>query len=269
MNVSFQIDGLDRMNERLARHPERLAMAAESQLKMQARFLARDLARETAPVGFGERARAGIAKRVAQDVRLMFPANQLSQRNASRVYELIKAEFDEGTADAFWREWRKGNTAKAERYMRRRGIKRGVDESEYERRRKAGDLRGAPIALAAESRVESMIRRRQKRVGMAKAGWYQAARGVGGRLRVTNSGNGKTVAAFPKWVIAAGSGLALGGARVRSGPRPMVKIFSKVRHGKKALRREVMAKALAATQVRLRKVVEQAVKAENRKRFKR
>lgn len=269
MNVGFQIDGLDRMNERLARHPERLAMAAESQLKMQARFLARDLARETAPVGFGERARAGIAKRVAQDVRLMFPANQLSQRNASRVYELIKAEFDEGTADAFWREWRKGNRAKAERYMRRRGIKRGVDENEYERRRKAGDLRGAPIALAAESRVESMIRRRQKRVGMAKAGWYQAARGVGGRLRVTNSGNGKTVAAFPKWVIAAGSGLALGGATVQSGPRPMVTIFSNVRHGKKALRREVMAKALAATQVRLRKVVEQAVKAENKKRFKR
>lgn len=269
MKVDFQIQGIDEIVGRFAKHPARVEKATESQLRSQARGLCKDLSRFTGPEGFGERARRQIAKFIESDVRKMFPANELSAANANQVFKLIKKQFGEEVADAFWFHFKSKDLERAGRFMRRRGLPRGVNESEYDRRRKrSGGVGGEPIALASKSRVESLIRRRQKRIGMAKAGWYQAARGVGGRLRTTNSA-GVTRAAFPKWVIAAGRGMQLGGARFKGGSRMQMLIFSRVRHGRAALRSEVMTRALAATQVRLKKVLEKAIEAENKKHFKR
>jgi hypothetical protein len=269
MKVDFQIQGLDEITGRFAKHPARIEKATESQLRMQARSLCKDLSYYTGPEGFGERSRRQIARFIEADLRKMFPANELSTSNANQIYKLVNQQFGEEVADAFWFHFKAQDYQKAGRYMRRRGIPRGVNESEYDRRRKRpGGVGGDPIALASKSRVESLIRRRQKRIGMAKSGWYQAARGVGGRLRTTNSA-GVTRATYPKWVIAAGRGLQLGGARFKGGRQMQMLIYSRVRHGRAALRAGVMTKALAATQVRLKKVLEKAIEAENKKYFKR
>jgi hypothetical protein len=266
MNVDFKISGIERISGKMTRHPERLAKEALTQLRTQARSLCRDLAFETAPVGFGERARRGIAKSIERDLRRMFPANQLGPANGGRIYELVEHVFDKETADAFWYHYKAGDYNRAGRIMRRRGIPRTVDEAAYERARRDGKLNGPPIALAAPSRVNALLKRKLKRIGMAKAGWYQAARGVGGRLRVT-TGTGATKAAFPKWVIAAGSGLSLGGAGVRGGDRPRVVIYSKVRHGRRALGDAVMGRAIKRTERRMGKIMEKAIEAKNRKTF--
>jgi len=268
MNIDFNIEGLDRINQKLAKYPERLAKETLSQLKMEARSLSKDLAYETSPRGFGERARRQIAKSIDRDVRRLFPENELTTGNASQVYDILESHFDKGVADAFWLQFKSGNHEKASKFLRRRGLPRGVRAEEYETRRKQkGGVGRKPIALAARSRIESMIRKKQKRIGMAKAGWYQAARGVGGRLRTTSSASGKAVAAFPKWVIAAGRGLNLGGARVVAGANPSVTIFSDVRHGRKALKQGVMTRALARTELRMKKVLAKKIEAENRKNF--
>ena len=163
-------------------HPKRVEKASLSQLKSEARGLCRDLAFETAPVGFGGRARRGVAAAIERDVRRMFPVNELSVANGSRIYALVRETFDEEVADAFWYYYKRRDYQRAGRIMRRRGIPRSVDEAAYARALKNGRrLDDPPIALGSESRIASLIRKRQKRIGMAKAGWYQAARGVGGR----------------------------------------------------------------------------------------
>lgn len=269
MNVNFSIEGVPGLNAKLAKHPERLAAAALAQVKSQARLVAGSLAKGTAPVGFGETTRKKLVNIITAEITRAFPVNEIDSQNAGGIFKLLEKEFGKDLADAFWFQHKSGNRGAAARFVRRRGLPRGIDEREYDRRRRRKEGVGSePIALATPGRVAALIRRREKRVGMAKAGWHQAAKAIGGRLRTETAG-GKVVATFPRWVIAAGRGLSLGGARIRGGPLAEVSIYTSVRHSRGALAPSTLSRAVRDSQARLRKAALIAVQKENKKHFKR
>lgn len=236
MNFTMRMEGVESLKRKFQRHPEALEEEVLTVMKQEARTLALEYGYNTAPVGFEEGGPADKAReRIRGEVERMFPSSRFGEDgiNASGVYEVLH-RHDPKLAKLFWRAHKQGDVAAMEKLLRKRGLPRGIDREAYELRRspRGGLNKGAEaIALTTPGRQGSYAKERQKRVGLAKAGWLQAAQAIGGRVR--RGGR----AAFPKYVRAlARKETGLGGAVVTGGGRIQeIRIFTRVRYGDRAL----------------------------------
>ncbi|MDH3603194.1 MAG: hypothetical protein OEU26_26570 [Candidatus Tectomicrobia bacterium] len=252
MKFDAKVDGVKELRRKFKNYPQLVDQEVVVGLKIEARALAIEYGFNTVPFGFGEETRSAHGKRIEKEVRWMFP----SIEDPGHVYRVLR-QVDVGMAAEFWRAHKQGDRAKMEKVLRRRTIPKGVDRGTYERRRNKGGYvpyQALPVAVVTAGRQASFAKEKKKTIGIAKAGWLQAAKAIGGRVRR----QGKE--AFPKYVRAASRLVAgLGGAEVvEQGRFPSVTIYSEVRYAERALdsirkhRAEVNAERRSAETIRKR-----------------
>ena len=271
IKIKADLTGLSKNVAKFRKHPELLHRETVSLLKQEGRELCKELCFNTLPFGFGDNSRQKFANRIDAEIRRLFPSKEYGPETAFLVYEVLQ-KTDLKLAAAFWSAHKARDTTRAQKILNRRGSAGGVNESAYQsaRANRGRVKRNADaLAIAPASRVNALIKRQQKNIGMAKAAWYLAAKGIGGRLRSTGSG-GKIKATYPKWVIATSRMGNFGGAYFRDNAiRPDITVFSRVRHGSRALPAHLYNRAIDRSEDALKKALLISIAKLNKKQFKR
>ncbi len=262
--------------KKLREHPQLVAREQESVLRQEARALAVRYAKCTAPaygLEFDPARAEGMKKRVHGEVFRAF----LTRRQGGRIYDLIKRRSPQ-LAAAFWKAWKDKNERAQTRIMREAGIFPGKLDPGVHKAARTG--RGSRVPeghqareMVSETQLRAYAKRQAALVGFAQAGWYAAARGLGGRVRrnlVSATGKRSTVESFPAYVRKlANRHPGIGGARVLSaGHTARVAIWTGVRHAKYALPGHLMDLAVDEARRNVARAMAHAVRELNRKNFK-
>jgi hypothetical protein len=163
----------------LRRHPEKVGRTMVSLVKQEARGLAVELARNTRPLGFSERARKLGEKAVAKDISGVFAL-------PSDAFEEVR-KSDPEAADRFWSNIQNRRFKRAENNLRQTGsgwqdLTVGRLDPKFHKWGELGAPKPKQIVTSAKAR-ESYIARIQRRVGFAKGSWINAGKAIGGRIR--------------------------------------------------------------------------------------
>jgi len=201
----------------LNRHPEKIGRTLESLVKQEARGLAVELARNTRPHGFSQKARKRGEKAVAADIGRVFATPE-------QAYETAKAA-DMTHADRFWahvqnRRFARARQALAESPSKWNSLPVGRLDPKFHQESRTGPhanvKRREPAQIVTSRKaLQTYIARIQKRVGFAKGVWIKAAKDIGGRVR-----------GAAQW--ASRHRKAPGSATVKSGTKPSVTLISRL-----------------------------------------
>ncbi len=163
----------------LRRYPDKVGRTLLSLVKQEARGLSVELARNTRPFGFSEKARKTGEKAVAKDIGGVFAL-------PSDAFEEIR-KSDPAAADRFWANIQNRRFARAENNLRQtssgwKDLTVGRLDPKLHRWGQLGAAKPKQIVTSPKAR-ETYIARIQKRVGFAKGSWINAGKTIGGRLR--------------------------------------------------------------------------------------
>lgn len=163
----------------LRRYPEKVGRTLLSLVKQESRGLSVELARNTRPFGFSEKARKTGENAVAKDIMGVFAL-------PSDAFEEIR-KSDPAAADRFWANIQNRRFSRAENNLRQtssgwKDLSVGRLDPKLH---KWGDLGASkPKQIVTSEKVrDTYIARIQKRVGFAKGSWINAGKSIGGRLR--------------------------------------------------------------------------------------
>lgn len=260
---------------KLAKYPELINREMESVLKQQARALCVEYARVSGPGdGMGEAPIDKAKKEVETDVRRVFATRD----DPWRVFQMLKTR-DIKLANAYWHTYKskKGDYQRSMDAIRKKaGLPEGMspDAQRAARTGRGGRVpkETEPVSLANSAQVRVLIRKLQQIVGMAKAGWYCAAKALGGRVRGSYESGGETVW-YEKFTASvrkvARRFPGLGGATITNTQGKIeIAIFTSVGHAQKALSADKYQSATARGQKRFAAALAKAVTALNAKIFK-
>lgn len=247
MDVKIETQGIEELMGDLARYSRDFDKDSEQILRQAAREVCVESARSTRPFGLTESAAEAESKAIEAEVKQLFPVvSSRVDSDARRVASMIRPK-SRALATQFLISIEKGDTAWTRRIMRKVGLPRGVQADIHQQiRRKSRGVPSAkrtPLAVVTPNSRGAYIRRRQKTVGKAKGGWHQAAKALGGRLR-TKGANGKSVNRLPKFVTRH-RGTDLGGAQVKRGRNPSVRIWNSVPYIESVFPKNQQARAMA------------------------
>lgn len=261
--------------KKMKEFPELIARDQESVLRQEARALCIRYAQCTAPaygLAFDEARAEGMKRRVEADVRRVF----VTRAQGGRIYELIKRRSPQ-LAAAYWAAWKSQDTRRQTRIMREAGISQSALDPGTHRSARTGPQGSVPKSfqgseLASEPQVRAYARKKAALVGFAQAGWYAAARGLGGRIRrrtVSGSGKRSSAEAFPAYIRKlANKNPGIGGARVLTGgATSRVEIWTGVRHAAAALPEHLRSLAEDEAQANVAAALLESVKALNKRKF--
>lgn len=169
----------------LRRHPEKIGRTLESLVKQEARGLAVELARNTKPFGFSQKALARGEGAVAKDITKVFAL-------PSDAYEDMR-KTEPATADTFWAHIANRRFARARKTLatsnsawKNLSVGRLDPKLHKAARTPKGNVpkhfKPAQI-VTSKAALDTYIARVQRRVGFAKGAWINAAKGIGGRVR--------------------------------------------------------------------------------------
>lgn len=235
VNLSVKVTGADAVAKRFRNIEQQLGRTMESLLVQEARAVAVAGSFYTNPTGATGQMK--LRQKVSGDIRRVY----LDRDSIYAITELIKPRSKK-LAHGFYRASKAGNLAQANRYLKQAGLKiEALDPSLHKAARKntaygrvAKNYR--PTTIVRKPTLAKYIREKQATVGTAKAGWYAAAKALGGRVRtnlVGEDGKRSTVETIPAWVRkVANRTPGLGGARISPG---RVEIFTNVKHARDAL----------------------------------
>lgn len=257
------------MIERLMEHPRLINREIDSILRQEARALCVSYGFASEPRGLQERSAERALKVVEGDVRAVFASRQ----DASKVFRLLETR-NPGLAKAYWHAYKSKNPRRMGQILTQAGLPEGIDVAALKAARtgpggRVNRKQQVPVSVATEPQVRARVRKQQQLVGFAKAGWYAAARAVGGRIRrnyVTAAGQRKTAEIFPSYVRRIARRYpGIGGAWMRAG---MVEVFTSVRHADVALTPDHYAAATDVGRMNLAKNLAAAVRALNERQFR-
>ena len=267
------LQGHERMLQRLRAHPGLLARTTESIVNQEARGLCVEYGRATLPGpglqdgGKVERFR----KRVERDVAKVFAVRS----NPRQVYRMLRVR-DPKMAKAYWALHLAGKTRAMADIVRRAGLPQGLNPADHKKARvrikgRVG-VNPVPTSLATEAQLRAFVRKQRALVGFAKAGWFCAAKGVGGRVRRnirTPGGSRGTAESFPKYVRTLGRRFTdAGGVRFRgTGQNYSVEIFTNVRHARAAMPIRLYNSVTSIAQEKLTRALDHASRELNRRQF--
>lgn len=238
MDVGFKVTGSQKAAVVLKQMAEELGKDFTSLLRQEARALAVELGRVTAPKGLGESDGDVLKRFIKREIEGLFPSLEDGKRGAMRIYSMLE-KVSKKRADQFWVVYQTKGKEAAEVLLTKRlhGLPRGVKRDQHRARRKSKTSLKAPaISVARPGPRDSYSRRQQKQAGQAKAGWLNSAKAIGGRVRRGGGRSGGTSNTFPSWVRKAGARKKLGTARFsQQGGRVKVTLINSVRHGRAAL----------------------------------
>lgn len=201
----------------LNRYPEKVGRTLESLVKQEARGLAVELARNTRPFGFSQKAKKLGEKAVAGDILKVFAT-------PDQAYESAKAA-DSTQADRFWahiqnRRFARAKQALAESPSKWRNLPVGRLDPQFHGQSRTGPqanvTRREPAQIITSRKaLDTYIARIQRRVGFAKGVWIKAAKAIGGRVR-----------GAAQWATRHRN--APGDATVKNGTKPSVTLISRL-----------------------------------------
>jgi hypothetical protein len=254
MKSSIKVVDAGKLQRLLKSQGKAFATEGQRLLKMQARALCIEYGRQTDPPdAFGDGIVEKFKNRIEKETRYIFP----TRSDYSKVFELIK-QRDPALANAYYFAAKSGRIGEADDLRRKAGLPQGGGNIAALRAARTGK-RGSiparahpPVSLLRDSESRKLARGPQNNVGVAKAGWYQAATGLGSRVRrtaTTDAGTQTSLTLFPKYVRAVSRRVGgLGGATVGEG---RIVIYSNVRYATEALndRRKATAESDANTRI--------------------
>ncbi len=244
IRFTARMHGTSDVARMLARYPDRIGRTLESLVKQEARGLAVELARNTRPFGFGDKARKRGEKAVAKDIRRVFILPADAYQSAMSL--------DMGPADRFWahiqnRRFARARQALAESTSKWRDLPVGRLEPNLHKQSRTGPhanvTRKEPAQVVTSPKaLDTYIKRIQRRVGFAKGTWINAAKAIGGRVR-----------GAAQW--ATRHRKAPGSATVRTGPKPAVTLVSRLDYMEDVTTETGIRLALQVAAGRLRKAL--------------
>jgi hypothetical protein len=247
---------------RLKAMPERINREVESLLKQEARVLATEIAHTaTPPFGFDEP--IAWRMRIAKEVRQVFG----SFDGPHNIFEAIKKR-NRGAAAGFIRAYRKKDYARMQKIAASFGIVPGITKQVHRAARtgrKASVPRNhEPVRIGKESEVERYVAQRMRFAGLVKAGWYVAAKSMGGRIRrviYTPGGKRSTEERFPAWIRKLARVGNLGSSRFSgSGTKMRVTLTNHVRYASEAVDRRNFSTALAHARENFVKALQRSIR---------
>ena len=201
----------------LNRYPEKVGRTLESLVKQEARGLAVELARNTRPYGFSEKAKKRGEKAVAGDILSVFAT-------PDQAYESAKAA-DMTHADRFWahiqnRRFARARKALSESTSKWKDLPVGRLDPKLHQESRTGPhanvQRREPAQIVTSRKaLDNYIAKIQRRVGFAKGTWIKAAKAIGGRVR-----------GAAQW--ATRHRKAPGSATVKTGAKPSFSLISRL-----------------------------------------
>jgi hypothetical protein len=246
--ISTRVSGTDAFARKLARFADELGRESESLVKQHARALAVELGAKTGPtLGMGSAGADKMRVRINAEVRRTFASRQ----DPAAVYRLLGVHAPH-LAEPYWHAYKSKKTRRMGQILTAAGLPTGASASALKTMR-TGPTGNVPrdihpLSLARESEVGALSRRQQLLVGVAKAGWHQAAKALGGRVRrnlVADDGSRKTEEIFPEYVRKVSRKFSgqLGGARFTGGHRASATVFSNVKHAEDAIQSHLIDQA--------------------------
>jgi len=228
----------------LNRYPQKVGRTLESLVKQEARGLAVELARNTRPFGFSEKAKQRGEGAVAGDINRVFAV-------PSDAYDNMRL-LDPAAADRFWANIQNRRFAKAEQALKSsnsnwKNLSVGRLDPKLHQQSRTGRYanvkrkKPAQIVTSAKAR-DSYIAKIQKRVGFAKGTWINAAKAIGGRVR-----------GAAQWVTRHKQ--APGTATVKTGDQPSVTLVNNLDYIEQVTTAKGIELALQVAAGRLRKAL--------------
>jgi hypothetical protein len=279
MNVTARITGGNRFAQKLKQYPQQLNRTVESVCNQEARALAVSYGAATMPgPGLQEEGKPEkFRKLVESDVRRVFA----TRSDPGSVFELLKKlnlTLPNGSslANAYWSAYKRKKPRAMASLLRAAGLPEGLNPAAHKAARTAKNGRVAkdqkPVSLANDASLRVFIRKQRTLVGFAKAGWYCAAKALGGRVRSNlRSADGRrgTAEIFPAYIRSLARRFPdAGGARVTSDAgRVEVAIFTNVRHAAEAMPENLRAGAEAEARESFAAALGKALREMNQKIF--
>ncbi len=235
MAHGMKVIGADAFANKLAKYPALLDRTLESVLKQEARAICIKLGGAAMPVGLQETARVQAHRaKVAAQVGWVYA----SQDQRRVILSEIKRRSPV-LARAYARAMKDGNEAQMKRYMTEAGLVIGGLNPAVHRNARTGPYgkvqHTGPREIVPKQQLDAFVRKKQANVGTAKAGWYAAAKALGGRIRrnlVAEDGKRSTIEIFPAYIKKIARRFpGLGGAKIMPG---RVEVFTNVRHAEDA-----------------------------------
>ncbi len=181
VRFTARMRGTSDVTRLLNRYPEKVERTAESLVKQEARGLAVELARNTRPFGFSEKARKLGEKAVAKDIGGVFAL-------PSAAFEEIQ-KSDPAAANRFWSNIQNRRFSRAENALRSsssgwKDLSVGRLDPKHHEWGQLGGNKPKQIVTSGKA-LDTYIAKIQRRVGFAKGTWINAAKAIGGRVRGT------------------------------------------------------------------------------------
>jgi hypothetical protein len=231
IKFTAKLKGASDVARLLNRYPEKVERTLESLVKQEARGLAVELARNTRPFGFSQKAKKRGEKAVAGDILKVFATPDQAYESA--------ISMDRGPSDRFWaniqnRRFARARQALAESPSKWKHLPVGRLDPKLHQESRTGpqaNVRRREPAQIVTSRkaLDAYIAKIQRRVGFAKGAWIKAAKSIGGRVR-----------GAAQWTTRHRN--SPGDATVKTGTKPSVTLISRL---------DYMEDVLSETGVRL------------------
>jgi hypothetical protein len=228
----------------LNRYPQKVGRTLESLVKQEARGLAVELARNTRPFGFSDKAKKRGEGAVAGDINRVFAL-------PSDAYDNMKL-LNPAAADRFWANIQNRRFARAEQSLKSsnspwKNLPVGrLDPKLHQQSRtgrNASVKRKVPAQIVTGPKaLDSYIAKVQKRVGFAKASWINAAKAIGGKVR-----------GAAQWVTRHKQ--APGTATIKNGDKPSVTLVNNLDYIEEVTTAKGIELALQVAAGRLRKAL--------------
>ena len=274
MKTTYETKGVEEWLRKVKAHPGIILRETESVLKQEARQLCVEYARRSGPgKGMGEAPIDAGKKRVETDVRRVFATRD----SPNRVFDMLKRLSTPEIAKAYWHAYKSKKPLRMAEILKKAALPEGMSAAAQRTARTAPHGRVPAdfdhVSLANSASVKKLIKELQKRVGMAKAGWYCAALALGGRVRgaYTDADGGKV--AYQKFAasvrLVARRFPGIGGATVsKTGNSVSVDIFTYLGHAPQALSHEKVTEANAEASAKLALAFGEALRKVNTDVFK-
>lgn len=276
MSVIVTVRGVSEWNRKMNSLAKDMGRSLPSLCAQGARSACISYAARTLPFGFSTVAAVSMRLILGAEVSRVY----VTRDNPSAVYLLIK-KSDPQKAEQYWAAQKK-NGAQSRRAMDILNSVSGMEKSTSVSILKAARTsrhahvpkRIAPRSLVTKQELSTIINKQQKLVGFAKAGWYSAARALGGRVRtnlVWADGSRSTVETFPDYVRKlANANPGIGTATVATSPTSAsATVGTNVRHAVNALPASQQAEAEAIAEVAFNDACRTALKFYQQKHFAR
>jgi hypothetical protein len=238
IRFTSKLKGASDVARLLRRYPEKVRRTLLSLVKQEARGLAVELARNTRPFGFSNKARKVGEDSVAKDISGVFaaPSNAFAEMRKS----------DPVAADRFWANIQNRRFKRAENNLRNSSsawndVPVGRLDPKLHQWGQLGADKPKQIVTSPKAR-DTYIARIQKRVGFAKGTWINAAKSIGGRVR-----------GAVQW--ATKHKQAPGSAKIRTGDSPSVTLVNNLDYIEDVTTYKGIQLALQIAQARLRKAL--------------